>query len=302
MKGAGKIVAIVNPKAGTLQSKAGLLSDLEKHFRQINSNYTDFQVLNTEGPGHATELANRAADQEIELCIAIGGDGTVSETARGLIGTETTLGIIPIGSGNGLARHIGISLKPLNALKQLLFGHANKMDAPKVNGRYFFLATGMGFEGMVAHAFAKQKQRGFFQYLASSTASWRAYEPIVLDWEMDGIRVNEPVFTWSAANGSQYGNNAQIAPGASIYDGLFNLAWLSPFPLWRGPELFARLMQGSLKPSQIYHQKAMHTLTVRLEGRQLAHIDGEPTEFEDEVKLEIEPHVLKVIQPKASGV
>ena len=155
----------------------------------------------------------------------------------------------------------------------------------------------MGFEGMVAHAFAKQKQRGFFQYLASSTASWRAYEPIRLAWEMNGERMDEHVFTWSVANGSQYGNNAQIAPGASIYDGLFNLAWLSPFPLWRGPGLFGRLMQGSLKPSQIYHQSALDMLTVHLQGKQLAHIDGEPAIFEDEVKLEISPHVLKIIQP-----
>lgn len=299
MNGKGKIVAIVNPKAGTIQTKSDLLSDLERHFRQINSAYSDFHIVQTKGPGHATELASRAADQGVELCIALGGDGTVSETARGLIGSDTTLGIIPIGSGNGLARHIGISLKPLNAFKQLLFGHSRQMDAAKVNDQYFFLATGMGFEGMVAHAFAKQKQRGFFQYLASSTASWRAYEPITLDWEMDGIRVQEPVFTWSAANGSQYGNDAQIAPGASIYDGLFNLVWLSPFPIWRGPALFARLMQGTLKPSTLYHQKAMHALTVRLEGKQLAHIDGEPAVFEDEVRLEIAPHVLKIIQPQA---
>lgn len=297
-----KIVAIVNPKAGTLHHKSQLLAALENYFLQANSTWLDFEIWKTEGPGHATELSEKVARDEYGMCISIGGDGTVSETARGLVHTETALGIIPIGSGNGLARHLGISMQPLYAFKQLLHSPINQMDAGLVNGQYFFLATGVGFEGEVAHAFAKQKRRGFFQYLASSTTSWLSYEPILLKWEMEGQSLEERIFTWSAANGSQYGNNARIAPGASVYDGQFNLAWLRPFPLWRGPQLFSSLMNGSLKPSSIYQQKAIQSLVLRLSQKTAGHIDGDPVWFEGNVELSIEKGCLKIVQPHVNHV
>ncbi|HRH34519.1 MAG TPA: acylglycerol kinase family protein, partial [Catalimonadaceae bacterium] len=145
------VLAIVNPKAGTIRDKSVLLEDIVLIFDSQTFGFDRLEVVESEGPGHATELARKAAMEGFGLCLAFGGDGTMNEVAKGLLHSETALGIIPLGSGNGLARHLKISMKPKEAFKQMLTGKTLQMDHGLANRNPFFLAAGLGFEGVVAH-------------------------------------------------------------------------------------------------------------------------------------------------------
>ena len=288
-----KIAFIVNPNSGTIKEKSGLIESLEEICKKETKGLFVIQTYFTEGPGHATKLAQQAVLEEVDLCIAIGGDGTMNETAIGLIGSETSLGIIPIGSGNGLARHIGISLKPEIAIKQLLHGKSEWMDVGKIADRFFFLAAGIGFEGTVSKVFSEQKKRGFSQYLKSASKAFWFYKPL----EINLNKAKTKIFTLTFANGSQYGNNAFIAPGASIFDRLLNVTQIFPFPIFKGVELIYRLLNQKLKPNRYCKMEAMKQVDVELETETPGHVDGEPIVLPKSFQVEVIPEKLKIRIP-----
>jgi len=292
-----KIILILNPKAGTITSKTDLIFKLEEVIRvEANGEY-EVETWQTQYPCHATELAKKAVLEEVELCISVGGDGTMNETACGLVGSETCLGIIPLGSGNGLARHIGLSMKPEMAMKQLIHGETKVMDVGQINEKYFFLAAGIGFEGTVAKHFGEQKSRGFIQYLKSATQALLHYKPIRVVIKTSVKSTDGLVFTLTFSNGSQYGNNAIIAPGASIYDGLLDVTRIAPFPFWKGPELAFRLLTNALESGKYVTRSAENSLEVKLEKETEGHLDGEPVLFPKSFTVNIAAEKLKIREP-----
>lgn len=292
------LLAIVNPKAGVLRDKSKLLADFVKLFENQSSDFTRFEFVESEGPGHATLLAKKAADSGIGLCLAVGGDGTMNEVAQGLLFSQTALGIIPLGSGNGLARHLGISMEARKAFIQMLRGKNHLIDSGLANEYPYFLAAGIGFEGTVAHEFAKQKSRGFSQYILSAIKAYFSFKHLNLCWELDGKTETFHVFTMALANGSQYGNNAQISPISSIHDGWLNRAVVSYFQFWQGPGLFYKLMTGRLKDGPIYSNKSFHKITISTNFDLIGHVDGEPVNFRNQLNCQINPNSLLVRLPE----
>ena len=209
----------------------------------------DRQVVDTARPNHATELAHRAVDDGCELVVAIGGDGTMNEVASALVGTPASLGLIPSDSGNGLGRHLGIPISPHEAFRLLAEGSRPLIDVGYLNSRPFFCAAGAGFEAIIAHRFSALTSRGFSGYLRESARTWRHYRPEKFTVHHSHGSDSFEAFKLAIANTSQYGNNAFIAPGATIDDGLLDLVAVSRVNLFNAAPLLFRLFHGSIDRS-----------------------------------------------------
>lgn len=292
------VLAIVNPKAGTLKNKSDLLQKMVLAFEESPSGWDKFVVQETTHAGHATALAIQASKEGYSLVLAMGGDGTMNEVAKGLLYTDTALGIIPLGSGNGLARHLKIPMDPLMAFQKLLSGKIEKMDSGMANGTPFFLACGIGFEGVVAHAFSQQKTRGFSQYLLSAFRAFWSFSPLRIQVQADtGLFQERTIFTQAVCNGNQYGNHAIISPHSSLQDGLLNLATVFPFSVWASSGLFFRLMTGRLINSKVYNNLTCKEINITSAALLKGHVDGEPVDFANKLTVCIQPRSLKVCLP-----
>lgn len=288
----------MNPKAGTLKNKSELLQKMVLAFEDNPSGWDKFVFKETTHAGHATELAAKAAKDGFSMVLAMGGDGTMNEVAKGLLFTETALGIIPLGSGNGLARHLKIPMDPLKSFQVLLSGKVDTMDSGLANGNPFFLAAGIGFEGVVAHAFARQKSRGFAQYIRSSFLTFWSYVPLSVQLQLDKEPIQQRfIFTTAACNGNQYGNNALISPNASLRDGLLNLALVFPFPFWASPGIFYKLMTGQLRNNRLYNNLTAKEIWIKSDGQLWGHVDGEPVDFGNLLQIRIQPQSIKICLP-----
>ena len=210
-----KVLAIINPISGT-GSKKSIPDLLARAYAPLEH---ELLLTYTKAAGHAEELARRAAEEGYDHVIAVGGDGTVNEVARGLVGSKTALAIVPKGSGNGLARALGLSMSTDRVIKQLASGRRITIDSCQMNGQPFFCTCGMGFDAAVSRSFAEASTRGPVTYLRTMIDEYRAFKPetyrIILD---EGERTIETeAFVLVVANASQYGNNAYIAPCRMVY-------------------------------------------------------------------------------------
>lgn len=266
------VLAIINPLSGTTSaSQKARLRDL--FLRRADAlGYAAEAVLTTH-PGHATELAIAAVEQSASRVLAIGGDGTINETARALRRSATALGIVPIGSGNGLARHLGIPLNPANAIERALNGRPVVIDSAEINEHPFFCTAGLGFEAYVAHAFARQPVRGLPIYIRTALRAFWAYRPerFVMDGEME-----KELFSLTFANAGQFGNNVWMAPSANIADGRLEQCEMRPFPMQAGGVLAWRLFNKSIDWSPYWQGRSITRATVQSNGPLLIHADGEP--------------------------
>ncbi|MFD2574317.1 diacylglycerol/lipid kinase family protein [Spirosoma soli] len=265
------VLAIINPLSGTtsVAQKAVLRDSFMRRAEALG--YAPEAVL-TEYPHHATELAKDAIQRGINRVLAIGGDGTINETAQALRRSATALGIVPIGSGNGLARHLGIPLNPQKAIERALNGRPVVIDSGEINGHPFFCTAGLGFEAYVAHAFAKQPIRGLPTYIRTAFRAFWAYRPE--QFVIDGQK--KELFSLTFANAGQFGNNAWMAPTANIADGRLELCEIRPFPVQLAGLLTWRLFNKTLNQSAYWHGRSVTKATVQAEGPLLIHADGEP--------------------------
>ena len=230
------------------------------------------EAVFTTRPGHATELAQAAVDRGVNRVLAIGGDGTINETAQALRRSATALGIIPIGSGNGLARHLGIPLNPLKAIDRALNGRPVIIDSGEINEHPFFCTAGLGFEAYVAHAFAKQPVRGLPTYVRTAFRAFWAYkpQPFLLDGE------ERTLFSMTFANAGQFGNNAWMAPTANIADGRLEQCEIRPFPAQAAGMLTWRLFNKTINHSGYWRSQSVTKATVETSAPLMIHADGEP--------------------------
>ena len=213
------ILFLINPKSG-VNSKRSLP---ELIVSTIDKERFDYSIMETKYVAHATELALQAVEQGVDAVVAVGGDGTVNEVARALVGSKTALGILPCGSGNGMARHIGIPLELKKAIEFINKAQITTVDYGKINGQPFFCTCGIGFDAFVSNSFAKGKQRGPFGYFHNMLVDWLNYKPEVYELETEKHSENYKAFLIACGNASQYGNNAYIAPTASMTDGLLDI-------------------------------------------------------------------------------
>lgn len=287
------IAFIVNPISGTKAK-----SRVAKLIRELlDTQQFAPTVVVTEYAGHATQLAQQFAMQDYYAVVAVGGDGTVNEVACGLIGTNTALGIIPNGSGNGFARHLDISTRMNRAIEMLNSSEVINVDYGLVNDIPFFSTFGVGFDAVVAHDFA-DSNRGFKGYVQSIFKDLFQYKPETYHLAGEGFDIDSKAFLINFANAGQWGYDAYIAPKASIQDGLLDVAIVTEFPMTAAPglalSLFTKDIDENLHMNTI-RTKQM-TLTRNSEGP--AHIDGTPTTLPAQLHVRIVEDGLKVLVKK----
>lgn len=290
-----KVLAIINPISGT-GSKKSIPDQLARAYAPLEH---ELLLTYTKAAGHAEELARRAAEEGYDHVIAVGGDGTVNEVARGLVGSKTALAIVPKGSGNGLARALGLSMSTDRVIEQLASGRRITIDSCQMNGQPFFCTCGMGFDAAVSRTFAEASTRGPVTYLRTMIDEYRSFKPetyrIILD---EGERTIETeAFVLVVANASQYGNNAYIAPGADLADGLLDLAIIRPFPVLEAALVLGDLMRGKLAGNKYYYTERVRHVRIERTSRGSVHLDGEPLVMSEHIDVSLRPHSLEVIIP-----
>lgn len=291
------LLFIVNKFAGTgyqPQVEGRILTACEKFDIECSIEFTA-------GRGHATELAKEGVAKKFNRIIAVGGDGTVNEVARGLLHTATPMGIIPKGSGNGLARHLGINMKIDPALEQVLGGNVISMDTFRMNDHLSLNVSGIGFDGHIANLFGAGKKRGFWGYTKLVVQEYLRYSEFDSSLFIDGHSpLHFQSFMIAIANSSQYGNNARVAPLASVMDQSLQLAVVKKVPAQRGFPFAYQMFTGKLETGKDYECLAFQKGTIQVSKPIAFHIDGEPCGYTNEFKIEILPKSLQMIVPAAS--
>ena len=266
------ILAIINPVSGTSsKDKIPRLIDTA-----VDSTRHDVSIMATEYPGHAREIAEQAVKDGIDVVVAIGGDGTVNEVGSAVCGTDTAMAIVPCGSGNGLARHLRIPMNANRALQVLNNGVVGKFDYCTVNGKPFFCTCGMGFDATVSYKFSNEGTRGFITYIKTALSEYVKYKPQEYLIDIDGKKMQEKAFVIACCNAAQYGNNAYIAPRATMQDGLLDITVMHPFNVMESPLIGARLFLRQLNHD--HHVSIYRGKRIVIERRHddVIHIDGDP--------------------------
>ncbi len=290
-----KVRAIVNPRAGVAPA------DARKAVGGGRPSWDDYAVVFTRAAGHATGLAAEAVEAGAELVIAVGGDGTVNEVARALLGSDTALGIVPVGSGNGLARALRLPLKPAPALAAIERGVRRRIDVGRLNGGLFLNVAGTGFDAVVGAAFQRAgaggNRRGLLSYLRQSLGEALGYRPQPLVLEANGEPLSLTPFMVTFANGPQYGSGAVINPGGKLDDGRLEIVYFDDGPI--GGILLAapRLFTGGIEKASRYRRVSTARATLRAESPLVIHRDGDPVESARRIEVEIVPGALEVVVP-----
>ncbi len=285
------ITFIVNPISGT-KSKDSLPLFI-KHL--IDDNRFEWEIIETEYAGHAAKIASQCVTDHKDICVAVGGDGTVNEVARSLTHSETALGIIPCGSGNGLARHLCLPMDMKQALQVINAGKTDYFDYGVINDQPFFCTCGMGFDAYVSLKFAESGKRGLATYVENVLKEGLTYKPdtyIITD-ESGNHQYN--AFLVACANASQYGNNAYIAPEASMQDGLLDVIIMEPFNIIEAAKVGFDLFAKTLKSNK--HIKTFQARSIHISRNEpgAVHFDGDPTKMGTDIDIRIEPLGLKAI-------
>ncbi len=290
-----KVFLVVNRFAGRRKK---FFNEVIGVISVLNKNGCEVKFSVTENPGHATQLASKAAKSGFDLVVAVGGDGTVNEVSRRLIGTATPVGIIPMGSGNGLARDLGIPMKLKRSARAMIKRNARQIDVCRFNSQQFLCTSGIGFDAQVAEKMKMAKSRGFLRYVQLTIKESIAFKPFKIKMKVDGLLVDKPVFLVTFANARQFGNNAFIAPKANISDGIIDVVVVNPFPkIWLpvfGISLFLRIIH---KLPFVEYYKAKK---IELEYSESCkyHFDGELGNFSIPAEIKVDEKKILIAGAK----
>lgn len=287
-----KLFFIVNKYSGT-----GHKADFEAVVDHACKGHgADWACAYTAGPAHASVLAAEAIAKGFTKIVAVGGDGTVNEVAQALLHTPATMGIIPKGSGNGLARHLGIPLKLNLALNCLFTSEVIAMDTFRLNGRLSLNVSGIGFDGYIADLFGMDKKRGLQGYTRLVLNEFMQFPEFEAAITVGGRSTMKKAFVIAIANSSQYGNNAKIAPAASIRDGLLNISILKKMPPYRLDFIYS-FFSGTIDQSAYCEILQGRDTVIELNAPVAFHIDGEPAGKADRFEIEMIPASLNILAP-----
>jgi len=286
-----KILFVINPISGN-KSKKNIPDLIEQKF--ADAKY-DVKVVFTQYAGEATQIVKQHILKGYKKIVAAGGDGTVNEVASGVVETDAVLGIIPLGSGNGLARHLNLPMNTNKALEVIKSAEPIKIDYGKINDRKFFCTTGVGFDAHIGHVFSKLDGRGFANYIKATVSEFRKYQPQRYEISMNGTTIMRDAFLITFANASQYGNNAHIAPKADIVDGKLEVAILKQFPLITAPGIGARLFLKNIDKSSYVETFQCESIVLKRTDADVIHFDGEPEEMGEILNVKVIPKGLNVL-------
>jgi YegS/Rv2252/BmrU family lipid kinase len=283
-------LAIINPISG---------NGKQKHIEFLLKNHLDhsrflLKISKTKYAGHAIEIAKNAIENNFDLVIAIGGDGTINEIANALRFSNVAMAIIPCGSGNGLARHLNIPMNVKKAIQHLNKANINLMDTASINKHHFVNVAGIGFDALIAHEFANMKKRGFSSYVKAVLTCFRTFKNETFSIEGKEIKTIENAMMLCFANSSQFGNNAYIAPKASIHDGKLNITLVKKPKWYEIPGFTLKVFTKKINKSPLYKEIIAEELTIQ-QNSTIAHIDGEPISPGKMLHLKVHPNTLKIL-------
>ncbi|MDR2953666.1 MAG: diacylglycerol kinase family lipid kinase [Prevotella sp.] len=290
-----KIYAIINPVSGT-SSKQNLPHKIAESF---DARKFDIHIFITGYAGHGSEIAQQAIEDKVDYVIAVGGDGTVNEVAGTLVNSDTTLGIIPLGSGNGLARDLNIPTDVKKALGVIAEENIIDIDYGKVNNKKIFFCTcGVGFDAEVAAKSSGKKSRGSLMYLKNMLETFFEKKPEEYEIICPEGTIRDKAFVVTCANASQYGYNAHIAPHADIQDGMMNVAILKPLSILDVPQTSLQLFTKKIDENNKMIELITNEVTIKREKEGVMHIDGDPVKVGKEIHVKVITKGLKVLVPK----
>lgn len=295
-----KIVYLINPISGTVK-KEGLKELIEK---ETTAKQISYEVVATNAAGNYTFLQEKIAEENITDIVMVGGDGTVNQVVAALRNEKVKFGIIPVGSGNGLARAANIPMKSKEALELFFTGEAKKTDAFYINNQFSCMLSGIGFDAQVAHDFAAKSSRGLMVYTQQSLINFFKAQPYQFEVILPDFSFYSDAFFISIANSNQFGNNFTIAPQASLNDGLLDIVIVQkmnkaklPFAILkqiRGNNKLQDLVENITNKNVLYFQ--VPSLTIKNLKFAPFHIDGEPKETAEEFKIEILKDCFELVQ------
>ena len=281
----------MNPISGTV-SKAGIPNIIEK---TLDKELFEYEIWPTEYAGHAFELALETKKKGIDIVAAVGGDGTVNEVARALVHSNTALAIVPCGSGNGLARHL---LLPMNIKKSIDIINQckiNDLDYGLINSNPFFCTCGMGFDAFVSMKFAEAGKRGPITYVENVLREGLKYKPETYEIQDENGVTRHKAFLISVANASQYGNNAYIAPQASMSDGLLDVIIMEPFDVIEAPQISIDMFNKTLDKNSKIKTFKCQKLHIHRKSSGVIHFDGDPVMAGEDIDIELVPKGIKIV-------
>lgn len=286
-----KILFIINPIAGGKN---------KGNFKKIALQELDLTLflpkfVFTEKVNHAEELAKDAINAGFDIVVAVGGDGTINEVAKVLVGTGLTLGIVPKGSGNGLARALYIPISEKLALQDLNKLKTKEIDVGYINEIPFFNMAGMGFDALISSRFSDMDVRGPLGYLKTVFTEITNYKPLDYVITIDGKKIERTAFMISIANSPQYGNEAYISPSASVEDGILDICIVKPFPLVYLPKMLFHLFSKTANKTDYVEIILGKNVQIARSKSEEVHVDGEPLYLEKDLQITVSPKSLKVI-------
>jgi YegS/Rv2252/BmrU family lipid kinase len=295
-----KIRILINPRSGISQSFRTLRMAVDEHLEKPETDLS-YQFMQNKDDGIAK--AKRAVDEKVDTVIVVGGDGTISSVGRVLVHTDTILGVIPTGSGNGFARHFGIDLRIDKAVEQLSKGRSKAIDVGVVNDVPFFVTCSMAWDGAIVRTFEKFPFRGIMPYIFAGVQEYFDYKRQNMHITFDDgaeLDLEQPVIL-TLANMTQFGGGAVIAPHAEADDGQleFVSALQRDFPLLLAN--LARLFDGSIEKIPNLYTRSTTGLEIRREEAGPIQVDGELLDMDADIRVHVLSHALQVLVPEASG-
>lgn len=288
-----RIVFIINPVSG-VRSKNRLKKIIHK---KLDPTQFDYRIIYTEYPHHATEIAQNEANAGTDVVVAVGGDGSANDVASGLVNTNTVMGLIPVGSGNGLAHHLRIPLSFTRSVEIINRFHTKRIDTATLNGKLFVSIAGVGFDALVAEQFDGRKIRGFLPYLLIIIKNFFSYKPKNYRIFLENKTLECKAFLISFANSDQFGFNASIAPDARIYDGYLELCILYPVPIYKAPRMANKLFLKNINRSKYVEIYKFKKARIETDVPVACQIDGDPAERIQIAEIDVLPKSLSIIAP-----
>lgn len=261
----------------------------------IDKDKFDCTLQLTEYAGHASILAREAKEAGTDIVVAVGGDGTVNEVARSLVHSDTALGIVPCGSGNGLARHLLLPMNVKKALEIINRCEIHELDYGRINEYPFFCTCGMGFDAFVSMKFAEAGKRGPITYVENVLREGLKYKPETYEIQDENGITRHKAFLISCANASQYGNNAYIAPQASMSDGLMDVIIMEPFDVIEAPQISIDMFNKTLDKNSKIKSFKCRKLHIHRKSPGVIHYDGDPVMAGEDIDIELMPKGIKIV-------
>ncbi|MFN5182287.1 MAG: diacylglycerol/lipid kinase family protein [Bacteroidota bacterium] len=280
---------VYNPRSGK-KKKLDLKSFFKEKF--IGS---DFELFIWDQYQSFEEIEKKIQEKNFNVIVAAGGDGTVNKVASFAMENDHTLGIVPLGSGNGLARSLKIELDIDTAVEKIKKGKVDLIDSGKINEQIFFCTAGVGFDAHISKLFASTKKRGFWTYFKITAKELLSYQTNTYEVKTDESTKHTDAFLITACNAGQWGNDIYIAPEASMKDGVLNLVVVKKFPWYTVPFLAYKLLTGKIQESKYVCTLSSKSITIKSNNFFPSHYDGEPGRLNNEVNFRIGEKKLKVI-------